>query len=220
MRSATVVATPNGARGAVERREKAVAGVLHDAPLEAADFGVEDVVVTRAQLAPTAVAEPGGVPCRIDDVGEQHGGQHPVGRMLMPLPGEEFLDLAGDRLDVADGRPVVDALEFDDSRRRDSHGDLARVLDRDRFAFAVDDEGGHVNACQDIADIEVSQVALVGQERHRGAHGSSFERANGPAVHEVARQRRRGPIDRPSFARVVDRLADLVPEPDPPVPTG
>jgi len=61
--------------------------------------------------------------------------------VLVPLPGEEFLDLAGDRLDVADGRPVIDALEFDDLRRRDSRGDFARVLDRDRLVLAVHDEG-------------------------------------------------------------------------------
>jgi hypothetical protein len=36
---------------------------------------------------------------------------------------------------------VIDALEFDDSRRRDSRGDFARVLDRDRLVLAVHDEG-------------------------------------------------------------------------------
>ena len=71
--------TPKGARRAVERREKTVAGVLYDAPLETADFGVGDVVVACEQLAPTAVPEPRGMPRRIDDVGKQHGGQQPVG---------------------------------------------------------------------------------------------------------------------------------------------
>jgi hypothetical protein len=71
--------TPKGARRAVERREKTVAGVLYDTPLETADFGVGDVVVACEQLAPTAVPEPRGMPRRIDDVGKQHGGQQPVG---------------------------------------------------------------------------------------------------------------------------------------------
>jgi len=71
--------TPKGARRTVERREKTVAGVLYDTPLETADFGVGDVVVAYEQLAPTAVPEPRGMPRRIDDVGKQHGGQQPVG---------------------------------------------------------------------------------------------------------------------------------------------
>ena len=49
----------------------------------------------------------------IHDVGEQHRGQHSVSWVLVPMSGQELLNLAGDRLHVTDKRNVIDAVEFD-----------------------------------------------------------------------------------------------------------
>jgi hypothetical protein len=98
-------AAPNCARGAIEGGKKPVASVLHYAAVKVGDLGACDLVVAFEQLPPALVAEFCDAPGRIDDVGEQHGGQNPVRYVLVALSGQKLLDLAGDRLDVADRGP-------------------------------------------------------------------------------------------------------------------
>ena len=70
--------TPDRPRGSVERREEAVSGrVLLDA-VEPAQFPPHERVMTREQVAPAAVTERRHVLGGADDVGEHHGGQHPL----------------------------------------------------------------------------------------------------------------------------------------------
>ena len=89
------------------------------------------------QLAPALIAELGGASGGIDDVGEQHGGQHSVRRVLVSLSGQELLHLTGDRLVVTDLRNVVDTLEFDESRPWNCGGEFAPHFDRNCIVFAV-----------------------------------------------------------------------------------
>src|ERR1700712_4811579 len=93
-------------RRTVERSQKSIAGVFDLAALKTGQLGTGDPVVALEQLAPASGAELGRPPRRVDDVGEEDGGQDPVRRVRVTLPGEKLFDLARDRLDVADGRPV------------------------------------------------------------------------------------------------------------------
>ena len=67
------------ARRPVERGEHAVAGAADRATAVDGDLIVHQPVVVLHQVVPAAVAEPGGVLGRADDVGEHDRRQHPVG---------------------------------------------------------------------------------------------------------------------------------------------
>ena len=66
---------PDRARGSVERREDPVSRQLDEAAPEPCDLRPHLGVVSVEQRAPLAVAELGGPPGGIDDVGEQDRGQ-------------------------------------------------------------------------------------------------------------------------------------------------
>src|SRR5690242_2487153 len=108
--------TTYGARWPIEGRKETVAGVLDFSALEPGDLFTRHLVVASKQFAPASIAEFGGAPCRIHDVGEHHRGQHAVGRSLVSVAGEELLGRAGDRFDVAGTGPMIDAIEFDEPR--------------------------------------------------------------------------------------------------------
>src|SRR6476469_10581365 len=108
------------------------------------------LIVAFKQLAPALVPELGSVPCGVDDIGEHHGGQHSVGRVLVPLSGQELLRLADDRLVVADPRNMVDAIEVDQSRTLEPCGEIAPQLDGYRIVSAMQDERRNPDTSDDV----------------------------------------------------------------------
>ena len=64
---------------AVERREEAVPGRLHLAAVETAQGLAHRALVSLEQLAPAPITKIRGRARRIDDVGEEHRGENPVG---------------------------------------------------------------------------------------------------------------------------------------------
>src|SRR5439155_9245696 len=113
------------ARGPVERREEAIArGVDLNAPV-AREQRAHDRMVPQDQLAPAAVTEVGGMPRRVDDIGEENGGEDAVERRLLLADlREEAAHLGDDGL--AASVPVevwpATARVLDDPRRRDLAG--------------------------------------------------------------------------------------------------
>ena len=73
-------------------------------------------------VAPTAVAEVRGPPGGIDDVGEEHRRQHPIGLARGASSGHEFLDLVDDGVAVTHPWPVVAAGQLDVFGTRDVLG--------------------------------------------------------------------------------------------------
>src|SRR4030095_15109295 len=85
----------------VEGGEDPVPGGVELPAAEAGELPTHTRVVLAEQLAPAVVAELGPLRRRTDDVGEQDGGQHPVGLDDVPLAAlpeaaEEALDLPSD----------------------------------------------------------------------------------------------------------------------------
>ena len=105
--------------GPVEGGEDAVAGGLDQRALERCHERGHRPVVLVEQVAPAAVADPGGELGRADDVGEQHGGQHPVDLDGVHA-GQELLDLGDDGVGVAEVEEVVVAGQLDESGARES----------------------------------------------------------------------------------------------------
>src|SRR3954451_20389741 len=112
-------------RRTVEGGQERVADGLDLAPAVALDLAPDRVVVGGEQVAPAAVAQARGMPGRVDDVGEQHGHEPP----LQPAggvaaAGEELLDLAEQRLGVAEHRQAVLAGQLDEPRAGDLLGEV------------------------------------------------------------------------------------------------
>src|SRR6266702_7293968 len=81
--------------GAVERREETVASRVHLPPTEPRELAADDLVVFLEEFPPGAVAEVGSMGSRIDDIGEQHGREHPI-RLRDQL--SPVLDIGEERL--------------------------------------------------------------------------------------------------------------------------
>ena len=79
--------------GTVEGGQHPIAGRLDQLAAELLDHPPGHLVVHVEQLAPAPVAEPSGPLGGADDVGEQHGGQHPAGFGSPADASEELLDL-------------------------------------------------------------------------------------------------------------------------------
>src|ERR1700722_13687675 len=75
---------------AVEHREETIARRVHFAAPETCEQRPYDGVVRVEQGTPGTVADLGGPPCRVHDVGEQHCGQHPIIGHISSVPGEEL----------------------------------------------------------------------------------------------------------------------------------
>jgi hypothetical protein len=110
-RLADATRAPDRAGGPVEAREEAVARRVELAASVARQLAADQAVVRRQELSPAAVAELCGPGRRAHDVGEEHGGEHALGRCLGALPllpgrQQERFDLVQDRRRVA-GRDGV-----------------------------------------------------------------------------------------------------------------
>ena len=64
--------------GTVESGQHTVTGGVHDAAPTTGDLPIHQCVMAGEEFAPDPVPQGGGVAGGVDDVGEQHGGQHPV----------------------------------------------------------------------------------------------------------------------------------------------
>src|SRR5438034_11627083 len=81
------------------------------------------------QVAPALVTESRVPLGRADNVGEQYGGQQPVGMRCRPDTGEKLLDLIENCVLVADPGQVVLTGKLDELCARDPGGDGAALLD-------------------------------------------------------------------------------------------
>src|SRR5207253_11092148 len=88
------------ARGPIEGGEKAVAHRLHRAAPVALELPAHERVVAPDQIPPAAVAERGGLPGGLDDVGEHHGGEYAVYDLRRAGPREKHFHLIQDRVGV------------------------------------------------------------------------------------------------------------------------
>ena len=120
------------------------------------------------QRTPVRVAELGGPLGGPDDVGEQHGGQHPVGLAHVARAGEELLDLADQRVGVPHGEEAVAALQLDVAGARDVLGQVAGVLDlQERVVAAVHHQRRHPNRGQHVPHVGSTDHVLDLPDRAR-----------------------------------------------------
>ena len=129
----------DGAGGAVERGEHAVAGALDPVAAMNVHEAVDDRVVVVEDVAHPVVAEAGGERRRVDEVGEQHRGQHPVDLGGPADAAEEVLDAPDELLDVALEEEVLVAVELDEVGVGDVLGEVATVIDADPHVVAAVD---------------------------------------------------------------------------------
>jgi hypothetical protein len=133
----------DGARGAVEAREEAVAGRVDLAPAEAHELAAGDRVVAVHEVAPAPVAEPRRVLRRAHDVDEHDRGEDAVGLARLTHAGQELPYLGEDVLEVLGEEEVVDARELDVLGAPRVLGQVATVLGAgERVAGTVEDEHG------------------------------------------------------------------------------
>jgi hypothetical protein len=126
--------------------------------------------VVTEELPPSAVSELGGTHGRIDDVGEQDGGQDSVCLRQAPVPGEELFDLAEDGLGVALGVEVIRSGQLHQPRPRDVLGEVAPVADRDAGVVRpVEHQRGDAHGRKDVPNVDL--------HRHPG------ERNGAPRTH-------------------------------------
>ena len=95
------------------------------------DLLADGEVVRVEQLAPALVAGGGRAGRRVDEVGEQHRGEHAVGLDVGGRAGHELLDLGDDRVDLPDHHDVVDAVELHQSCIGEVLGEPTRLPDVD-----------------------------------------------------------------------------------------
>jgi hypothetical protein len=77
----------------VEHREETVSSGTHFAAPEASELRPDDGVVRIEQRMPVTVAHFCGPTCRVDDVGEEHRGEHAVACRVGLIAGHELGDL-------------------------------------------------------------------------------------------------------------------------------
>ena len=90
----------NAARRTVKGGEKAVAGRFHLMTAKAYEVAPDRGVMMVEEVAPTLVAERGGLLGRTDDVGEENCGEDAIDPDRRPRPRQEFLDDVGNLVGV------------------------------------------------------------------------------------------------------------------------
>ena len=204
----------DGAGRAVEDGQEPVAGGADLASGVARQLIAYPGVMSVEHVGPGGVGELGGALGGAHDVREQHGREHPVGLGLGPCPGQEFLDLAEDRIRVADPGKMVVPVELDDRRPRDALGHEPAGLDRDGpIARSVEDQGRHANGREDGSDVDLG--VHPGQGENGSGAGTHADVA-GPVLAEpsIAEPARRSNVeaDRPTpipFDLLQERLLTL-----------
>ena len=74
-------------------------------------------------------------------------GQNLVGDVLVTLPGQELLYLAGDRFDVTDRWAMIDAFKFDEPSRWNLRGEFAREFHWDCENYKYPRAFAHLRLC-------------------------------------------------------------------------
>jgi hypothetical protein len=118
----------DGSRGAIEARKQTVSGEVRDHTAELNNLSLGYGVVGFEQLTPTLVAELGGAARRVDDVGEQDGGEHPIAAQTMTDPRQELLNLVDHDVNIANGKAVVVARHFDEPGVWDPVGNITAAV--------------------------------------------------------------------------------------------
>jgi hypothetical protein len=120
----------DGPGRSVERGQEPVPGGVHLAAPAPGEEPPDPSVVGGQEPLPSPVAELGRPRGRAYDVGEQHGGEHPIELRLLPQRPEEASDLFDDRVRVTVPRQVVDPFQLDELRARDVARQVPRLLGR------------------------------------------------------------------------------------------
>jgi protein kinase-like protein len=161
---------PDGAARTVEHGEEAVTGRVDLAPPETGQLTAHERVVALEQVPPRPVAVLDREPGRPHDVGEQDGGQDPVGFGQRPDTGHELLDLADERVLIARPHELVVAGELHVPGARNVVGHVAPVTGRDRVG-PRDQHRRHGDGRQHGPHVE--EVDHLGH-RYRGARAGGL----------------------------------------------
>ena len=157
------------------------------------------------QLAPTLIAEFGGASGGIDDVGEQHRGQHSVRRVLVSLSGQELLHLAGDRLES----PTCGTWSTPSSSTSRAPGIVAASSRPISIGIAsclrCNTSVGTPTLLAMCRKSGCRVKCLPGEKGHLRTHGGALESADPLSGRGVVTQSRRGPVDSLPLAPMVDR---------------
>jgi hypothetical protein len=150
-----------------EGSEESVPGALDLLAGEAVELSPDQEVVTVEQLQPAAVAQFGSLPCGVDDVGKQHGGQNPIRLSRVADPSEELFDLFDDRVLITERVGVIDTRELYQLRSGNVLGHIASPFHPgDPVADPVHNESRDPNGGEDVATVN-----STGRLPHRPGHG-------------------------------------------------
>lgn len=169
----------------VEGREHPVSGRVDLPAAVAHDRSFRDAIVFAQSLTPRGVPESGEMFRRSNNVCEEHGRE----TTIAPLVGarsarEKVLNFGRQRLDVAEPRDPVVAIEFDEPGTADPRGDIAARFDPLYLvAFAMQHEGRRLDHRQHLPNICVLRVAHY---RLRGGRTGGEPRVGDP-VFELGR---------------------------------
>jgi hypothetical protein len=140
---------------AVEHGEDPVPGRLHQTARMVGDEPARRRVVRVQELAPLPVTAIGGATSRIDDVSEQHSGQHPCRWRRRARASHELLELVEPCVLIANLREVVHARHLDQPSTRNAGSQLPAGSDRDdRVVGPVHDERRHGDDGEHSAHVE------------------------------------------------------------------
>src|SRR4051794_723553 len=185
----------DAARRPVEGCEEAVADGLDGGAAMVAELLSSCPLVRLEELAPAAVAQLGGGPGGVDDVGEQDRGENPVALGGLAAARQELLDLAQHALAVAEPGRVVVARELGQLRVRQVLGEPAAVPDVDEAIVGpMNDQRGHVDARHDGAHVDVEEH-LHQRGDHPRADAGAFHAAEPGSRGGVRGHTRRGHLD-------------------------
>src|SRR5205807_3531589 len=122
------------------------------------------------------VWSPARTACRVDDIGEEHRRQHPLGLARPPVPGEELLDLVRSRTVSRLGPPVgVSTRHFHEAGTGDQGCGLANQLEGDqRVVGACEYQRGDADGAKDPPQVRL-QVEFDQFARHGWAGRGTFE---------------------------------------------
>jgi len=104
---------PNGPGRSVERGQDAIARHLDQPAAVSLDLTLGQGIVPVEHEPPLPVAQLDGAASRVDDVSEQHAGQHPVRLGPRASTGEELLGFIDDPVGVLGPPEVVRAWQLD-----------------------------------------------------------------------------------------------------------
>src|SRR5690242_5528490 len=148
--------TVDRARGTVESREEAVPDGPDLATPVACELATDEAMVRVEKGPPVTVAARRRLLGRADDVGEEDGREHPIASRSEPDARQELLDLADERIRVADPRDVVDARELDEPRARNPFGHVASAVDAGHLIVgAVEDQRRDAEQREHVAYVRV-----------------------------------------------------------------